>query len=425
MGTVNAAAAAQHLISKYDANAIIFSGIAGGLNPALHIDDVVIGERLRYIDTDTALIAESKPGLEEFESTDFLVDLAEETLISHGFMDANLSDEEIAQGTQARSVADASFFRRNNTDAEPRRYLRGTIATGNRFISGREELRDQVVAVTPADCAEMEGAAIAHVAAKNGIDCLVLAPISDNCDESYDALCEREFDLEDYARSASALTLAIVRRLAAKLGLESGAKGPPNPGLAPTLRRTHEQTSTTTSPTLSPATARRQADSTPSTCPEVSFVGRSNVGKSSIMNKLFGRKGLVKVSSTPGKTANINFFEADGIHFVDLPGYGFAQRSKAERDRWAVLIGDFLESERSFDLVVSLVDIRHDPSKLDFEMVDYLRENEFNLWSHSPRRTSSAAPSRPASWQASASSWNCPPSRSLSPLRRPARASTS
>lgn len=181
---------------------------------------MVIGERLRYIDTDTALIAESKPGLEEFESTDFLVDLAEETLISHGFMDANLSDEEIAQGTQARAVADASFFRRNNTDAEPRRYLRGTIATGDRFISGKE-LRDQVVAATQADCAEMEGAAIAHVAAKNGIDCLVLRAISDNCDESYDALCEREFDLEDYARSASALTLAIVRRLAAKLGLES------------------------------------------------------------------------------------------------------------------------------------------------------------------------------------------------------------
>ena len=81
----------------------------------------------------------------------------------------------------------------------------------------------------------------------------------------------------------------------------------------------------------------------PSTCPEVSFVGRSNVGKSSIMNKLFGRKGLVKVSSTPGKTSNINFFEADGVHFIDLPGYGFARRSKAERDRWAKLIGDFFE----------------------------------------------------------------------------------
>ena len=117
----------------------------------------------------------------------------------------------------------------------------------------------------------------------------------------------------------------------------------------------------------------------PSTCPEVSFVGRSNVGKSSIMNKLFNRRGLVKVSSTPGKTANVNFFEADGVHFVDLPGYGFAQRSKAERDRWARLIGDFFDSERSFNLVVSLVDIRHDPSKLDLQMIEFLRENEFNF----------------------------------------------
>ncbi|MCI7730507.1 ribosome biogenesis GTP-binding protein YihA/YsxC [Enorma burkinafasonensis] len=115
----------------------------------------------------------------------------------------------------------------------------------------------------------------------------------------------------------------------------------------------------------------------PSTCPEVSFVGRSNVGKSSIMNKLFGRKGLVKVSSTPGKTSNVNFFEADGVHFVDLPGYGFAQRSKAERGRWARLIGDFFESERSFNLVVSLVDIRHDPSALDHQMIEFLQEGGF------------------------------------------------
>ena len=86
----------------------------------------------------------------------------------------------------------------------------------------------------------------------------------------------------------------------------------------------------------------------PSTCPEVSFVGRSNVGKSSIMNKLFGRKGLVKVSSTPGKTSNVNFFEADGVHFVDLPGYGFARRSKAERERWARLIGDFFDQMIEF-----------------------------------------------------------------------------
>ena len=115
-----------------------------------------------------------------------------------------------------------------------------------------------------------------------------------------------------------------------------------------------------------------------STCPEVSFVGRSNVGKSSIMNKLFNRKNLVKVSSTPGKTSNINFFEADGVHFVDLPGYGFAKRAKSERDRWAGLIGDFFELERSFNLVVSLVDIRHDPSKLDHDMIEYLQGNDFN-----------------------------------------------
>lgn len=114
-----------------------------------------------------------------------------------------------------------------------------------------------------------------------------------------------------------------------------------------------------------------------STCPEVSFVGRSNVGKSSIMNKLFNRRGLVKVSSTPGKTANINFFEADDVHFIDLPGYGFAQRSKGERQRWGSLIWDFFDSERSFNLVVSLVDIRHDPSKLDYQMIDFLREGGY------------------------------------------------
>ena len=84
----------------------------------------------------------------------------------------------------------------------------------------------------------------------------------------------------------------------------------------------------------------------------------------------------MKVSSTPGKTSNVNFFEADGVHFVDLPGYGFARRSKAERDRWAQLIGDFFDLERSFNLVVSLVDIRHDPSALDHQMIAFLQESE-------------------------------------------------
>lgn len=219
MGTVNVAAATQHLISRYGANAVIFSGIAGGLNPALHIGDIVIGERLRYTDTDTALIAESVPHLEEYASTPYLVDLAEQVLIAHGYVDARLSADQVAPGTEARRIADASPYRRNHPDAELARYLRGTVATGNRFVTG-DALRASVIEATQADCAEMEGAAVAHIAAKNGIDCLVLRAISDNCDEAYDAFCEREFDLDEYAKNASGLTLAIVRRLATKLGVD-------------------------------------------------------------------------------------------------------------------------------------------------------------------------------------------------------------
>jgi len=110
-----------------------------------------------------------------------------------------------------------------------------------------------------------------------------------------------------------------------------------------------------------------------STCPEVSFVGRSNVGKSSIMNKLFGRKNLVKVSSTPGKTSNINFFEADDVHFVDLPGYGFARRSKAERDRWGRLMENYFQSAGLIDLGVLIVDARHKPTADDVTMREWFR----------------------------------------------------
>ena len=112
------------------------------------------------------------------------------------------------------------------------------------------------------------------------------------------------------------------------------------------------------------------------TTPEVSFVGRSNVGKSSLLNKLIGRKQLAKVSSQPGKTANINFFDVDGVRFVDLPGYGFAKVSRSEKQRWADLIGGYFEQERSFNLVVALVDIRHDAQKLDQEMLVFLIEAE-------------------------------------------------
>ena len=113
-----------------------------------------------------------------------------------------------------------------------------------------------------------------------------------------------------------------------------------------------------------------------STTPEVAFAGRSNVGKSSLINKLARRKALARTSSQPGKTANINFYLADGIRLVDLPGYGYAKVSGKERQRWADLIAGYFDQDRSFNLVVALVDIRHDAQKLDLEMLSFLTDSE-------------------------------------------------
>ena len=115
---------------------------------------------------------------------------------------------------------------------------------------------------------------------------------------------------------------------------------------------------------------------TPSTMPEIAFAGRSNVGKSSLLNKLFNRKGLAKVSQTPGKTATINFFSCDGVRFVDLPGYGYAKVSKSDKSRWSELIEGYFNQDRDLALVVSLVDIRHEASDLDVNMIGFLQEAE-------------------------------------------------
>ncbi|HIY83142.1 ribosome biogenesis GTP-binding protein YihA/YsxC [Rubneribacter sp.] len=112
----------------------------------------------------------------------------------------------------------------------------------------------------------------------------------------------------------------------------------------------------------------------PSTMPEVAFAGRSNVGKSSLLNKLFNRKSLAKVSQTPGKTSTINFFTCEGVRFVDLPGYGYAKVSKAEKGRWSELIEGYFNQERDMALVISLIDIRHPASDLDVSMVSFLQE---------------------------------------------------
>ena len=109
--------------------------------------------------------------------------------------------------------------------------------------------------------------------------------------------------------------------------------------------------------------------------PEVAFSGRSNVGKSSLLNKLMYRKSLAKVSATPGKTATINFYDLDGAaDFVDLPGYGFAKVAKTEKGRWSELIEGYFNQNRRLALVVALVDIRHEPSAQDVHMVHYLED---------------------------------------------------
>lgn len=105
---------------------------------------------------------------------------------------------------------------------------------------------------------------------------------------------------------------------------------------------------------------------------EIAFAGHSNVGKSTLINKLFNRKNLARVSSVPGKTATINFYRLEDIYFVDLPGYGYAKVSKSEKERWSGLIGGYLEADRDIRLVFMLIDMRHAPTRDDVQMVNYL-----------------------------------------------------
>ncbi|MGN0570600.1 MAG: ribosome biogenesis GTP-binding protein YihA/YsxC [Candidatus Fimenecus sp.] len=110
--------------------------------------------------------------------------------------------------------------------------------------------------------------------------------------------------------------------------------------------------------------------------PEIAFSGRSNVGKSSLLNRLFNRKSLARVSSVPGKTVTINFYSVGDVRFVDLPGYGYAKVPKAEKLRWAEMMEGYFNSDRSIKLVVQLVDMRHPPTKDDLQMLAFLCENQ-------------------------------------------------
>ena len=112
----------------------------------------------------------------------------------------------------------------------------------------------------------------------------------------------------------------------------------------------------------------------PSDLPEVVFAGRSNVGKSSMLNKIFNRKNLARVSSMPGKTITINFFKVEDVRIVDLPGYGYAKVAKGEKRRWAEMMEGYFQSPRNIKLVVQLVDMRHKPSEDDYIMMRFLKD---------------------------------------------------
>ncbi len=113
-----------------------------------------------------------------------------------------------------------------------------------------------------------------------------------------------------------------------------------------------------------------------STMPELVFSGRSNVGKSSLINKVLNRKNLARVSSQPGKTITINFYKADDARLVDLPGYGYAKHSFDERNRWGQMIEEYFQSDRDIRLVLQLVDMRHKPTEDDLQMLDFLSATE-------------------------------------------------
>ena len=115
--------------------------------------------------------------------------------------------------------------------------------------------------------------------------------------------------------------------------------------------------------------------------PEILFCGRSNVGKSSMINCLLGRKSMARTSEKPGKTATINYYEIDKkLFLVDLPGYGYARVSQAEKDKWARFMQAYFNFDGDKKLAISLVDLRHGPSQADIEMADYLEQVGIPYW---------------------------------------------
>ncbi|MBE6727509.1 MAG: YihA family ribosome biogenesis GTP-binding protein [Ruminococcaceae bacterium] len=116
------------------------------------------------------------------------------------------------------------------------------------------------------------------------------------------------------------------------------------------------------------------AQLTVSDLPEVCFAGRSNVGKSSLINRILGKKALARVSSRPGKTVTVNMYRVENIRIADLPGYGYAKVSFAERERWSDLMESYFKSDRDIRMAFQLIDMRHPATDFDMDMLSFLHQ---------------------------------------------------
>lgn len=210
MGTVSAGAAAQLLIDRYEPDYLIFSGIAGGLNPGLRVGDIVLGDQLHYLETNTPIIAECAPWLEHFTSDSELLDIALAVMEERGWRRIPSLREKAARSETARSGENGSE-NDGTTDitANERRFVYGTIATSDQFNTDPEIL-ETIRTTVYGDCEEMEGAAAAHICAKSEVPFLGIRALSNQCGESYESLDDHENDLYDAANAAAAIAMGVI-----------------------------------------------------------------------------------------------------------------------------------------------------------------------------------------------------------------------
>ena len=178
IGKVNAACAAQLLIARFGAKALVFSGIAGNMTDKIGVGDVVIGGTLVYHDADREMISDTFPYLKEFAADPVLVAAAEQACTDAGV-----------------------------------KYIVGKIATGDTFV-GDSATKAAIEAKCAPDCVEMEGAAVSQIAAKNGVPCVILRAMSDNADEDgHEVLVVKKFSIGEYVATATKIVAAMVEKL--------------------------------------------------------------------------------------------------------------------------------------------------------------------------------------------------------------------